>query len=281
MLVNLETVAFGEFFDSNGVQIHYATHGEGEAVVLLHGWMSDSGMWGDLKTNRATAEFQLIAIDLRGHGNSDKSHETSMYDAEVAWDVVRLLDHLGIEKAHLVGYSSGAYVAGKVAAGYPDRIRSIVFGGQAPLIVAPLTGEADRSDLAETEIFAKLVNEGRDLGDYIRAVYPTATKMTDEQASMLAKLKFSGKDVASFAAAGRGFRYLAAESDELKRCTAPILFLYGENESEHVKKRVEIAQALFGRGELTVIEEADHASALTKPEFGSAILNFLRQARSK
>src|SRR5436305_6678681 len=86
----------------------------------------------------------------------------------MAADVVRLLDHLKIEKAHLIGYSSGAFIAGKVAATHPQRVLSVVYGGQAPLIV----GEKASSGSSEVEVFAKAVDEGKDLGAYIIAVTP-------------------------------------------------------------------------------------------------------------
>src|SRR3954463_7486808 len=101
-------------FDSNGVKIRYVTEGEGEAVVLVHGWMGDSTMWGrDTSGNTKLSPlegFQLIALDCRGHGKSDKPHEQNKYGAEMAADVVRLLDHLKIKKAHLIGYSMGAFI---------------------------------------------------------------------------------------------------------------------------------------------------------------------------
>ncbi|MGZ8841643.1 MAG: alpha/beta fold hydrolase, partial [Candidatus Aminicenantales bacterium] len=115
-------------FDSNGVKIRYVTEGEGVPVVLIHGWMADSSMWGrdrsgntKLDTSGANG-FQLIALDCRGHGKSDKPHDQKMYGPEMAADVVRLLDHLKIQKAYLVGYSSGAFIAGKVAATHPKRV---------------------------------------------------------------------------------------------------------------------------------------------------------------
>src|SRR5262245_49017042 len=120
-LVPRPVAAADEVFDSNGVKIRYVTAGKGEPVVLLHGWMSDSGMWGRLDTNPAAKEYQLIAVDLRGHGKSDKPHEADQYGPEMAADVVRLLDHLKLPKAHLIGYSMGAIVAGKVAAQHTDR----------------------------------------------------------------------------------------------------------------------------------------------------------------
>ena len=127
--------AADDVFDSDGVKIRYVTAGKGEPVILLHGWMADAGMWGRLDTNPMSKEFQLIAVDLRGHGKSDKPHEVDRYGPAMAEDVIRLLDHLQLPKAHLVGYSMGAIVAGKVAATHPDRVLSIVYGGQAPVLV--------------------------------------------------------------------------------------------------------------------------------------------------
>lgn len=261
-------------FDSNGVKIRYVTAGKGEAVVLIHGWMSDSGMWGQLDTNPAAKEFQLIALDLRGHGKSDKPHDAAKYDAEVAEDVIRLLDHLKIEKAHLVGYSSGSFVAGKVAATHPERVRSVVFGAQAPVI-----GEVKDSDFSEVELFAKLVDEGKDLGAYILGVFPKESKLTDEQAKAIAQVAYAGKDVKAFAAAGRGYRKLAVTAEDLKRCTAPMLFIHGGDESDHVKGKVTAARKALGRGELKVVDGGNHMTTLTMPEFGDSIKTFLRHGK--
>jgi pimeloyl-ACP methyl ester carboxylesterase len=273
--LDLDRADAGEgVFDSNGVKIHYATEGTGEAVVLLHGWMSDSSMWGPLDTNPATEEFQLIALDLRGHGKSDKPHDPAKYDAEVAADVIRLLDHLKIEKAHLVGYSSGSFVAGKVAATHPDRVRSVVFGGQAPIV-----GEVRDSDFAEVELFAGLVDEGKDLGEYVLAVTPKEAKLTEERAKVLAAFAYAGKDVKAFAAAGRGYKHLAVTAEELKKCTAPMLFLHGGNESAHVKTKVAAAREALGRGELKIIDGGNHMTTLADPEFGDSIETFLRHGK--
>src|SRR3954451_13580631 len=182
-------VAADEVFDSNGVKIRYVTEGKGEPVVLLHGWMSDSSMWGRLDTNPATKEYQLIALDLRGHGKSDKPHAVDKYGPEMAEDVVRLLDHLKLPKAHLIGYSMGAIVAGKVAATHPDRVLSVVYGGQAPI----LTGKV-KADAREIEVFATAVEEGKDLGSYILEVTPAdKPKLTEDQANAVAKFLYGNK----------------------------------------------------------------------------------------
>ena len=270
-------VAADDVFESNGVKIHYVTAGKGEPIVLLHGWMSDAVMWGPLDTNPATKEYQLVAVDLRGHGKSDKPHDPDKYGPEMAEDVVRLLNHLKLPKAHLVGYSMGAIVAGRVAATHPDRVLSVVYGGQAPILASKV-----KADAREIEVFAKAVEAGTGLGPYLTEFMPTdKPKLTAEQADALAKVLYAGKDVKAFAAAGRGIKYLDVTEDGLKKCTAPILFVHGSKEADATKQRAAAITKLLGRGEIKVIEGADHMTTLTNPEFGKTIEGFLRANRQK
>jgi len=268
-------------FDSNGVKIRYVTAGAGEAVVLIHGWMADSSMWGrdqsgNTRLNTSgTDGFRLIALDCRGHGKSDKPHDPEKYGPEMAADVVRLLDHLEIEKAHLIGYSSGAFIAGKVAATHPKRVLSIVYAGQAPLVAG---SKAPQS--SEVEVFAKAVDEGQDLGSYIIAVTPSGRPKPNEAlASGLAKIMFAGKDVKAFAAAGRSFPKLEVTRKQLRTCKAPVLFIHGGNESAYVRERVAAVRKLLGRGELKIVKGGDHMTTLAKPEFSSALIKFLRSGK--
>jgi pimeloyl-ACP methyl ester carboxylesterase len=277
--------AADDVFDSNGVKIRYVTAGTGEPVVLIHGWMGDSSMWGrdqsgTTRLNTTGADgFQLIALDCRGHGKSDKPHDPEKYGPEMAADVVRLLDHLKIDKAHLVGYSMGAFIAGKVAATHPERVLSVVYGGQAPLVAG--TG-AKSSGPDEVEIFAKAVDEGKGLGPYILAVWPAGKpKPTEEQANAIAKFLYGGKDHKAFVASGLGIKDLKVTGEDLKRCKAPILFIHGANESDQTKERVATVRKLLGRGEVKIVEGADHITTLTKPEFETAILEFLRSSKRK
>ncbi len=266
-----------QFFESNGVKIRYVTEGTGEAVVLLHGWMGDSSMWGaDILGNtrlKAAPGFQAIALDCRGHGKSDKPHDPAKYGVEVAEDVVRLLDHLKIEKAHLIGYSSGSFIAGHVAATHPERVRSVVFGGQAPIIV----GKVKPGDFSECEGFAKAVEEGKGFGPYLLGIWPKdQPKPTEAQAKAMAQLMYGGKDVKAFAVAGCTFKELAVTEEQLKKCPAPFLFIHGGKESAHVKSRVAMVHQLLQRGEVKIVEGGDHMTTLAKPEFGTAIVGFLQ-----
>jgi pimeloyl-ACP methyl ester carboxylesterase len=118
-------------FDSKGVKIFYATRGKGEPVVLIHGWLASAGLNWELPgiSTRLARDFRVIEMDVRGHGLSDKPKKEELYGEELVEDVARLLDHLKIEKAHIVGYSMGGIIAGRFVVKHPDRVRSVTLGG--------------------------------------------------------------------------------------------------------------------------------------------------------
>jgi pimeloyl-ACP methyl ester carboxylesterase len=118
-------------FDVNGVKLSYTVQGKGEPVILLHGWLS-SGLinWTLPGTTALLAkDYQVIVPDIRGHGESDKPSREEAYGAELVEDVVRLMDHLKIKKAHIVGYSMGGIIAGNFIANHEDRVLSGTLGG--------------------------------------------------------------------------------------------------------------------------------------------------------
>jgi pimeloyl-ACP methyl ester carboxylesterase len=121
----------GQMLDAGGVKVWYFVQGKGEPVVLLHGWLSNAGINWVLPgiTGLLAKDYQVIALDIRGHGLSDKPTNEDAYGPELVEDVVRLLDHLKIKKAHIVGYSMGGIIAGNFIAKHPDRVLSGTLGG--------------------------------------------------------------------------------------------------------------------------------------------------------
>src|SRR5438105_13854316 len=115
-----------QFFDAKGVKIHYVVEGRGEPVVLIH------GLYASAETNwrlpgviaELAKDHQVIALDMPGHGRSDKPDKEEAYGVQIVEDVVLLLDHLKIPKAHIVGYSLGGMVTMKLLAKHPDRVIS-------------------------------------------------------------------------------------------------------------------------------------------------------------
>src|SRR5215469_6705144 len=123
--------AESRFFRSDGVTIRYLVEGEGEPVLLIHGLgASVHVQWGASGVIQALAkDHRVIAYDNRGHGRSGKPHDPQRYGEETVEDAVRLLDHLEIPKAHIVGYSMGALITNKLLVEHPDRFLSATLGG--------------------------------------------------------------------------------------------------------------------------------------------------------
>jgi pimeloyl-ACP methyl ester carboxylesterase len=118
-------------FDANGVKIAYTVRGAGEPVVLIHGWLASAALNWDLPGTTAllAKNHRVITLDVRGHGKSDKPTDEDAYGPELVTDVVRLLDHLKIKQAHIVGYSMGGIITGDLLATHPDRCLSGTLAG--------------------------------------------------------------------------------------------------------------------------------------------------------
>ncbi len=122
------------FASNNAVKIHYELMGEGEPLVLQHGTAGSIELWHELGYTKVLAKhFQLILIDARGHGQSDKPHEPSAYSLEKrAKDVISVLDHMGLDHAIYFGYSMGGWIGYGLAARFQHRFSAFVLGGSQP-----------------------------------------------------------------------------------------------------------------------------------------------------
>jgi pimeloyl-ACP methyl ester carboxylesterase len=123
--------AESQFFDAKGVKLHYLVEGTGEPVVLIHGAKSSARMNWELPgvMDALAGDHRVIALDLPGYGESDQPTDPADYGQAWIEDLILLLDHLKIEKAHIVGYSMGGVVALKFIADHPDRVLSGTLGG--------------------------------------------------------------------------------------------------------------------------------------------------------
>jgi pimeloyl-ACP methyl ester carboxylesterase len=109
--------------DSSGVGIEYEVVGEGRPVVLLHGFPDSGRLWRHQVAALADAGFRVIVPDMRGYGASDKPAEIEAYNILfLVADVGAVLDHAGVQRAHVVGHDWGAAVAWAMAAVAPERV---------------------------------------------------------------------------------------------------------------------------------------------------------------
>jgi pimeloyl-ACP methyl ester carboxylesterase len=157
------------FKTSDGVKIHFMVKGKGTPVILIHGYTgSAEGNWFSNGIADALAvNHMVIAIDCRNHGLSDKPQPMGPGKAE---DVIELMDHLKIQKAHLHGYSMGGGIVGRLMAMIPDRIITAGFGGSGVQEVDPewrakAPKDKEGRDPQEDEASAKLrTRRAKDLG---------------------------------------------------------------------------------------------------------------------
>ncbi len=116
----------GHYFDSEGVRLFYSDTGSGEPVILVHGLgVNGDWNWGLTGVSRELEkDFRVIIPDLRGHGLSDKPDSGDAYGTHMVEDIVRLMDHLNIEKAHFAGFSLGGAIVLKLMEEHPERVRT-------------------------------------------------------------------------------------------------------------------------------------------------------------
>ncbi len=139
-----------DFFSSDGVKIAFTVSGEGDPILLIHGFASNLQMnWAGPGWIKVLSEngFKVIAFDNRGHGASDKLYEPEAYiGPTMAEDARRLLDHIGVERADVMGYSMGARITAFLALQHPARVRSAIFAGLGANMIQ---GVGDPKPIAE------------------------------------------------------------------------------------------------------------------------------------
>jgi pimeloyl-ACP methyl ester carboxylesterase len=153
------------YFDSQGLRLAYDDLGEGDPILLLHGFAADrrlnwkfTGWYATL----AEAGYRVLALDARGHGQSAKPADIEAYRPEgIAGDAVRLLDHLGLRRARLFGYSMGGRNAAWLLAHHRSRFEAVIIGGTGLNLLAPVEarrwarrGYALTADNAKSESLA-------------------------------------------------------------------------------------------------------------------------------
>lgn len=138
------------FFDSDGLKIHYEDRGSGDPAVLVHGFASNAkNNWGVTGwLDLLARDHRVVALDCRGHGLSDKPPERAAYTAtSMEDDVIALMDHAGIRRTLLMGYSMGGRISMGLLVRYPERFRAVVLGGIGQVVA--VNNPARRASIVE------------------------------------------------------------------------------------------------------------------------------------
>jgi pimeloyl-ACP methyl ester carboxylesterase len=243
-------------FSSDGIAIAYEVHGQGTPILCIHGFGSSGKVnWIDTGwvSTLSGAGYQPITFDNRGHGASRKLYDTSLYFAhDMAEDARRLLDHLGIRRCAVIGYSMGARIAAFLALRHPARVGPAVWGGMGMNLV---TGLEDSEEIisaltAESleEVTGRVGRQFRIFADHNKA------------------------DRAALAACMVNSREPMKEA-EVRDIHGPTLVATGEN--DEMAGSAEPLAALLPAGEAFTIARRDHLRATGDPQFKRAALEFL------
>jgi pimeloyl-ACP methyl ester carboxylesterase len=253
-------------FDSDGVPIHYTVRGQGEPVLLIHGFAATyAANWeapGIMQALEA-AGYQVVAFDARGHGQSGKPHDPAQYGSQMGEDAVRLLNQLGIGRAHIVGYSMGGLLTNRLLEAHPERFLSASLGGAG---WAPEGRDELLGPLAEA------LEQGS-IEPLIRALTPLGQPQpSDQEIQATNALVLATNDPLALAAVARGGFPLASEAS-LRRNEVPTLALIGE--LDPIRADVDEMADVMRNLEVVVIEDTDHLTALVHPKFIESLLAFL------
>ena len=242
-------------FDSDGVRLHYEVHGpkDGTPIVLVHGFASDYRLnwvgtrWQETLTGSG---FQVIGLDCRGHGLSDKPHDPAAYRTEtMAGDVVRLLDQLEVPEAAYLGYSMGARIGLQAAMDHAQLVTRAVLGG---------VGTAGAIEHSDAIARAFRANEPTD-DPIAQTFYNFASSRPTN-------------DLEALAACIQGLRP-NADPARLARIRTPILIVVGDQDM--IARGAPELVELVPSARLVTIPGRDHMSAVVAREFKQAALDFL------
>ena len=243
-------------FDSAGVQIHYEVFGDDKLppIVLVHGFASSlDGNWvrpGWVDT--LTPLRHVVALDCRGHGESEKLYDAEAYGDNVPQDVIRLMDHLEIEQADLFGYSMGGRISTRLMTSHPERFHSVVLGGIGNILAARRGG---RPGLAE----GMLAKDKSEIENPIAKGFRIFAEAT-------------GADLKALAASTRG-SWEPVSAEEMAKVDVPVLIVVGEDDTL-VGSADGLQDAIPG-AELLTIPGKEHLTVVPDQRFKDAVVRFL------
>jgi pimeloyl-ACP methyl ester carboxylesterase len=243
-------------FRHGDVQIAYLDEGEGDPIVLVHGFASTKNVnwvyptWvSELRKDGR----RVIALDNRGHGESSKLYDSAQYSIPImSSDVLALMDHLSIDRADIMGYSLGGRMAAWLALSAPARLRSVILGG---IGIAIIEGGGPGENVA-------LALEAPSLDDVSDPVGRTFRAFADQTRS----------DRLALAACLRGSRGVMTEADAA-RIAVPVLIAVGT--TDEVAGSAHALGAVIPGSEVLDIPGRDHMRAVGDKVYKAGVLDFL------
>jgi pimeloyl-ACP methyl ester carboxylesterase len=255
------------YADVNGLSLYYDDQGSGAPLVLLHGGLGSGEMWASALPALAVGR-RVITVDLQGHGRT-ADVDRPFRPETMADDVAALIEHLGLERADVMGYSLGGHVALRTAIQHPQRVRRLV-----------LVSIAFRRDGNHEDAVAAMDAMGAGAADMIKqspigAMYARIAPRPEDWTSLVAKTA----DVVKI-----DYDW----TDEVRRLEAPTMLVYADADSVRPDHVVEFF-ALLGGGlrdagwdgahrpvaRLAILPGQTHYDVSTSPALAAAVIPFL------
>jgi pimeloyl-ACP methyl ester carboxylesterase len=235
------------YVDVNGVHMYYEEHGQGSPLVLLHGGM----MSIDLSFARLIPELatrhRVIGMEMQGHGRT-ADIDREITPTALAGDVVGLLDHLGLDRTHVMGHSLGAAVSLELAVSQPDRVRSIV----------PISGSVRRDGMHEDltdparQATSTRMPTAQDFAD-MQSTYQRLSPHPEHFDDFLASLSQSSADLQGWS------------DEQLSGITAPTLLVVGDRDFTTVEHAALMLRLIPG-SRLAVLPGTTHMQATRRSD---------------
>lgn len=238
---------------SKSAQIHYIVDGDGPALVLQHGFFGSAEDWYDYGyVARLRREYQLILVDARGHGATDKPHQTEPYARCLfADDIAAILDDLHVDKCHYMGFSMGVRIGLTFARFYPARILSLTMMGM----------HAERTAMASMRQAAESLEQWAPQLAGCTPAHRARLLLNDRAA--LAALSYSD--------------LFADLSDGLNKLDVPCLILAGDRDEEFERIRQTVPK--IRNATFVQLDGYDHVDTLTRSEkVLASVMPFLANA---
>jgi pimeloyl-ACP methyl ester carboxylesterase len=240
-----------KFFTSfDGTKIHYEIKGKGKTILLLHGFTGTGESWKKslLYSDLLKEGYQVITVDMRGNGLSDKPHTPEAYEKDAeANDLLGLMTFLKIKDFAVIGYSRGAIIASRVLV-HDKRVSKAVLGGMGADFMNP--------EWPRRIMFYKALN-GEDV---------------PELTAMVKRIKDSGIDVQAQAYLQRS--QPSTSKEEFLKSKKPVLVICGDRDEDNGSSK-ELASLIPGSDYVRV--PGDHNGTSRTQEFSTAVLAFLKK----
>jgi 3-oxoadipate enol-lactonase len=255
----------------NGIRLAYTDQGTGTPIVLLHAFPLNRTMW-EPQVAQFSARFRTIAVDLRGHGESNAGHTPYTLEA-LATDIQHLLDHLNIQEAIFVGLSMGGYILMAFYRLYADRVKGLVLADTRAQADTPdgRTGRFEMSRTAETQGATAIADI------MIPRLLSAHTIKTDPELVENVRRMILHNPVETIVA---DLRAMAERPDSvplLAKIARPTLLLVGELDQATPPSDARLMAELIPTAQLAVLAGAAHLSNLEAPQaFNQAVLSFVK-----